>query len=214
MRPRVIPADDLDSGRDTGRPALASMRPRVIPADDSQPAAFSSALHNASMRPRVIPADDGRHRLAVAELHVASMRPRVIPADDWLTVSKAADFNRASMRPRVIPADDGPLATRCNSEVFTTRSREVAHSCRTIRTDDGVTCDWLHCNSSVINDLPAFEHSSGIPAALERSHRRGATPQMMTGSRRTAWNFLPRLTTRGSTPSATPMSTSTTWSSA
>ena len=168
----------------------------------------------ASMRPRVIPADDELIMGNVSTVGLASMRPRVIPADDEM-ITPFNDFaTHASMRPRVIPADDGPLATRCNSEVFTTRSREVAHSCRTIRIDDGVTCDWLHCNSSVINDLPAFEHSSDIPAALERSHRRGATPQMMTGSRRTAWNFLPRLTMRGSTPSATPMSTSTTWSSA
>lgn len=36
----------------------------------------------------------------------------------------------------------------------------------------------------------------------------------MTGSRRTGWNVLPRLTTRGSMPSATPTSTNTTWSSA
>ena len=139
------------------------------------------------------------------------MRPRVIPADDvGDRIALQLQHQIASMRPRVIPADDGPLATRCELRVFTARSREVAHSCRTSRADGDVAYDWLHCNSSVINDLPAFEHSPKIPAALERSQQCGGTPQTMTGSRRTAWNFFPRLTTRGSTPSATPISTSTT----
>ena len=59
-----------------------------------------------------------------------------------------------------------------------------------------------------------FEHSPGIPAPPERSLQDGGTRQTITGSRRTARNFFPRLTKRGSTPSAAPMSTSTTWSSA
>ena len=34
MRPRVFPAEDLDSSVATNRTAYASMRPRVFPAED------------------------------------------------------------------------------------------------------------------------------------------------------------------------------------
>ena len=68
-------------------------------------------------------------------------------------------------------------------------------------------------NYPVVKDLPGFERFPALGAPLERSIPGGGRRHTMTGSRFTAVNVLPRLTTRGSTPSATPMSTSTTWSS-
>ena len=124
------------------------------------------------------------------------------------TPSAWCRFNEAAARCRGKRTRRNPL----RFQVFTAAPRALPLSrrasepaaCR-LTTGDIVTC-------SVVKDLPVFEHSPCIPAALECSLRCGGTPQTMTGSRRTAWNFLPRLTTRGSAPSATPTSTSTTWS--
>ena len=124
------------------------------------------------------------------------------------TRSRGAPFNEAGPQGAGKPTLRNPL----RFQVFTAAPRALPLSrrasepaaCR-LAMGDIVTC-------SVVKDLPIFEHSPCIPAALERSLRCRGTPQTMTGSRRTAWNFLPRLTTRGSAPSATPTSTSTTWS--
>ena len=165
------------------------------------------------MRPaRKGPENGGRALSQPLRPLLASMRPaRKGPENGLIALARIlheGGFNEAGPQGAGKHTRRNPL----RFQVFTAAPRALPHSrqasepaaCR-LATGDIVTC-------SVVKDLPVFEHSPGVPAALERSLRCRGTPQTMTGSRRTAWNFLPRLTTRGSAPSATPTSTSTTWS--
>ena len=105
MRPRVIPADDLEQVKgQLSKVVVASMRPRVIPADDTATDKADRPGYTASMRPRVIPADDPRDRRRCGGNRAASMRPRVIPADDSYaqagTITLWQGFNEAAGYPR------------------------------------------------------------------------------------------------------------------
>ena len=191
----------------------------------------------ASMRPRPDAAENAARNDRPVAGGDASMRPRPDAAENFLwthhTSAPSTCFNEAAARCRgkrsPAAADHegrgnrfNEAAARCRGkltlrnplrfQVFTAAPRALPHSRQASETCRVPADHGRYHNCSVVKDLPVFEHSPGIPAALECSLRCGGTPQTMTGSRRTAWNFLPRLTTRGSAPSATPTSTSTTWS--
>ena len=210
MRPRVFPAEDTSRRRKQSSSSVRFNEAAGIPRGRRCPQVASRGDAEASMRPRVFPAEDEHfdddHTPATAGFNEAAGIPR-----GRRTGRRAGEPRRAaSMRPRVFPAEDGPLATHCDPTMFTPASREVRVSGRTSNAAGRATGHRMHCNSSVFKYLPTFRALPGIPAAPERSLGCGGMRQTMTGSRRTAWNLFPRLTTRGSTPSATPMSTSTT----
>ena len=197
MRPRVFPAEDSRIDNRGANIGQASMRPRVFPAEDGislwdskrRLSGFNEAAGiprgrrrgerrrrrrgRASMRPRVFPAEDGAEEPHTPRDAHASMRPRVFPAEDVGALDRRAQPEVASMRPRVFPAEDGPLATRCDPTMFATGSREVPNPSRTNDAHNSVADHWLHYNSSVFKDLPAFRALPGMPAAPERSPRRG-----------------------------------------
>ena len=141
------------------------------------------------------------------------MRPRVFPAEDsGLRVTgfiPAIGFNEAAGIPRGRRTARNPLRSKVVHH-WIARGRAIAKDEQSLTPWNR---PWKDYNYPVVKDLHACEHSLAFATALERSLPRGGMVQTITASRRTASNFLPRLTTRGSTPSATPMSTSTTWSS-
>ena len=116
----------------------------------------------------------------------------------------------ASMRPPELPGGNGPCPT---PGAVVHYGHGCEGWCKT-RVGDGERT--LHCTTTVhhsflyVKDLATCERCGGAAAAPERSHV-GGGDQTITGSRVIGWKVaLPRLTTRGSTLSATPTSTSTT----
>ena len=177
-------------------------------------ATWVTTMTTASIRPRVVPAEytpSGTGRSAVASTLQSGrgLSPRNTSPPTCTAPSRSRSFNQAAGCPRGIRTARKPFSTQGLPLVF----RAVARVRRARRSAESRTGHRRRCNSSILNDLPACEHSLGIRTAPNRSRRRGGSHHTMTGSRRTAWNVLPKLTTRGSTPSATPMSTNTTWSS-
>ena len=131
MRPRVIPAEDLNrrcwtptqttsfneaAGNPRGRPESQPAAPQSYqrfneaagnPRGRLEPHAKQRRRRAASMRPRVIPAEDGNMQTTSDfPVILASMRPRVIPAEDDDMRQLVDHQVGASMRPRVIPAED------------------------------------------------------------------------------------------------------------
>ncbi len=152
-------------------------------------------------------------RVGLGEGRLASMRPRGGPRGCLTCILVVDERDRASMRPRGGPRGCGPRANHC--------ARTACHGhCERCGVAFGMTAEaaprsavFRGDNYPVVKDLRALRALPGVAAAPKRSiHGGGHGRHTITGSRRTAWNVFPRLTTRGSMPSATPTSTRTTWS--
>ena len=88
---------------------------------------------------------------------------------------------------------------------------------REVRCKSANSISLLDISEAIVSHKSLYvkelDHVRALPgrcSALERSARGGESDHMITGSRFITWNGFPRLTTRGSTLSATPRSTSTT----
>ena len=190
----------------------ASMRPPELPGGN-QAAGVDSKVGTAqaSMRPPELPGGNGPQPHALHQLGLgASMRPPELPGGNPSYVEIAYAPTCASMRPPELPGGNGPCPTPGAVVHY-------GHGCEgwnKTRVGDGERA--LHCigivhhNFLYVKDLATCERYGGAAAAPERSVG-GGGDQMITGSRVIGWKgALPRLTTRGSTLSATPTSTSTT----
>ena len=219
MRPRgvprgclVQPADDLPVRRP------ASMRPRGVPrgclALGVGPGLID-AIH-ASMRPRGVPRGclDTTWRIRHNSNH-ASMRPRGVPRGCRLRRVEPLRNVDASMRPRGVPRGCRTARKSLRASGLPWHLRAVD---RMLRRERRRSVDTGRGHG---RQLSSYQGSAGSASPVRGRGGTGALDpwrrvvrHTMTGSRRTAWNVLPRLTTRGSMPSATPTSTKTTWSSA